>query len=215
MAISAKQVKALREKTGAGMMDCKKALVASDGDFDAAVTYLQKKSLASAAKRADKVAAEGLVGSYIHNGRIGVLVEINCETDFVGKSEPFAALLKNVAMHIAAANPLYLDASEIPADEVARQKDIFLGQMENAGKPAHILERIIEGKLAKWKKGICLLDQAYVRDPDKTVGQFVIESAGTIKEKVSVRRFVRYELGEGIEKAVDDFAAEVAAATRG
>lgn len=215
MAISAKQVKALREKTGAGMMDCKKALVATDGNFDEAVVYLQKKSLASADKRADKVAAEGQVGSYIHGGRIGVLVEINCETDFVGRGDQFGELVKNVAMHIAASNPTYVSADEIPQAEIDHQKEIYLGQMQEQNKPAHILERIIEGKIAKWKKGICLLDQPYVKDPDKSVGQYVIEAAASIKEKVAVRRFVRFELGEGIEKKQEDFAAEVAAAMKG
>lgn len=215
MAITATQVKALREKTGAGMMDCKKALAETDGDMDAAVEYLQKKNLASASKRAHKVAAEGQVGSYIHQGRIGVLVEINCETDFVGRSEPFDDLVKNVAMHIAAANPLYVDESEIPDALVAKQREIFLAQMEDQGKPAHILDRIVDGKIAKWKKEVCLLDQPFIKDTDKTVGQFVIESAANMKENVKVRRFARFELGEGIEKETTDFAAEVAAATKG
>ncbi len=215
MAISAKLVKALRDKTGAGMMDCKKALKATDGDMDKAVEYLQKKSLASASKRANKVAAEGAVGSYIHGGRIGVLVEINCETDFVGRSDGFGEIVKNVAMHIAASNPEYVSDAEIPAELVAKQREIFLAQMENQNKPEHILGRIVDGKIAKWKKGICLLDQPYVKDPDKSVGQYVIEAAATIKEKVAVRRFVRFELGEGIEKEETDFAAEVAAATQG
>lgn len=215
MAISAKLVKALRQKTGAGMMDCKKALTETDGDMDAAVEYLQKKSLASAGKRAHKVAAEGAVGSYIHSGRIGVLVEINCETDFVGRSDEFAEIVKNVAMHIAASNPQYVSDAEIADDVVAKQREIFLAQMEDQGKPAHILDRIVDGKIKKWKKGVCLLDQPYVKDPDKSVGQYVIEAAANIKEKVSVRRFVRFELGEGIEKEETDFAAEVAAATQG
>ncbi|MCA9525016.1 MAG: translation elongation factor Ts [Myxococcales bacterium] len=211
MAISAQQVSALRGRTGAGMMDCKKALVEADGDMDKAVEILQKKSLASVAKRADKVAAEGQIMSYVHGGRIGVLVEINSETDFVGRGEEFTELAKNIAMHIAAANPTYLDETEIPADVVDKQKEIFLAQMEDSNKPANIMERIIDGKIKKWKSEICLLDQTYVRDTDKTVGQYVSEAAARIKENIKVRRFVRFELGEGIAREEVDFAAEVAA----
>jgi elongation factor Ts len=214
MAISAKQVGELRKATGAGMMDCKKALLECDGDMGKAAEYLQKKNLAAVAKRSGRVAAEGSVGSYIHGGRIGVLVEVNSETDFVGRGEAFQALVKDVAMHIAAANPTYLDDSEIPEAVVAKQKEIFLAQMEELNKPANILERIVTGKLAKWKKEICLLDQAFVKDPDKTVGKYVKETAAVIKENISIRRFVRFELGEGIEKKSDDFAAEVAAAVQ-
>lgn len=215
MSISAKQVAELRRTSGAGMMDCKKALVATEGDIAKALEYLQKKSLASAKKRADKIAAEGAVVSYIHSGRIGVLIEVNCETDFVGMGEVFQSMARDVAMHIAAMNPTYLDDSEIPADLVASQRDIFLGQMVDSGKPEHILGRIIEGKLAKWKKEICLLDQKFVKDNDKTVGEYVTSVAAQIKENIKVRRFVRFELGEGIEKKVEDFAAEVAAAIGG
>lgn len=212
MSISAKQVAELRRKSGAGMMDCKKALVESEGDMAKALEYLEKKSLASAKKRADKVAAEGAVVSYIHSGRIGVLVEVNSETDFVGRGEAFQAMAKDVAMHIAAMNPTYLDDSEIPADAVQKQRDIFLAQMADQNKPEHILGRIIDGKIAKWKKEQCLLDQKFVKDGDKTVGEYVTAVAAQIKENIKVRRFVRFELGEGIEKKVDDFAAEVAAA---
>ena len=215
MSISAKDVAALRRQTGAGMMDCKKALVESEGDIGKAKEYLQKKSLAAIGKRADRTAAEGVVGSYIHNGRIGVLVELNSETDFVARNEDFQRLAKDVAMHIAATNPEYVDSSEIPAAYVAKQKEIFLAQMEDAGKPANILERIVEGKLKKWKSEICLLDQAFVRDTDKTINELVIEVAAVVKENIKIRRFVRFELGEGIEKEETDFAAEVAAATAG
>ncbi|MEE2757572.1 MAG: translation elongation factor Ts [Myxococcota bacterium] len=215
MSISAKDVAALRRETGAGMMDCKKALVESEGDIGKAKEYLQKKSLAAIGKRAGRTAAEGVVGSYIHNGRIGVLVELNSETDFVARNEDFQRLAKDVAMHIAATNPEYVDSSEIPADYVAKQKEIFLAQMEDAGKPANILERIVEGKLKKWKSEICLLDQAFVRDTDKTINELVIEVAAVVKENIKIRRFVRFELGEGIEKEETDFAAEVAAATAG
>lgn len=215
MSISAKQVAELRRTSGAGMMDCKKALVATEGDMAKALEHLQKKSLASVKKRAGKVAAEGAVVSYIHSGRIGVLIEVNCETDFVGMGESFQSMARDIAMHIAAMNPAYLDDSQIPEDAIAKQRDIFLGQMADSGKPEHILGRIIEGKMAKWKKEQCLLDQKFVKDNDKTVGEYVTAVAAQIKENIKVRRFVRFELGEGIEKKVDDFAAEVAAAVAG
>ncbi len=214
MAISAKQVAELRKKTGAGMMDCKKALVESDGDITKAEEYLQKKNLAAIGKRAGRVAAEGVVGSYIHNGRIGVLVEINSETDFVARNEDFVRLAKDVAMHIAASAPEYVEESEIPGDLVAKKREIFLAQMEDANKPANIMERIIDGKIKKWKSEICLLDQKFIRDTDKTVNQLVIDVASVVKENIRIRRFTRFELGEGIEKATQDFAAEVAAATQ-
>lgn len=215
MAISAKDVAALRKQTGAGMMDCKKALVECDGDMAKAAEYLQKKNLAAVSKRAGRVAAEGRVGAYIHGGRIGVLVEINSETDFVGQGEQMGALVKDIAMHVAAANPTYLDDSEIPAEVVAKQQEIFLAQLADSGKPEHILGRIIEGKIKKWKTEVCLLEQPFVKDTDKTVRQHVTEVASVIKENIKVRRFVRFELGEGIEKKQDDFAAEVAAAAAG
>jgi len=213
MSISAIDVAALRKKTGAGMMDCKKALVESDGDMTKAEEYLQKKNLAAIGKRSGRIAAEGVVGSYIHNGRIGVMVEINSETDFVARNEDFQRLAKDVAMHIAAAAPDYVDESEIPAELIAKQQEIFLAQMQESGKPEHILGRIVEGKLKKWKSEICLLDQAFIRDTDKTINQLMIDVASVVKENIKIRRFVRYELGEGIEREEQDFAAEVAAAT--
>lgn len=215
MSISAKDVAALRKQTGAGMMDCKKALVESEGDLAKAQEYLQKKNLAAIGKRAGRIAAEGVIGSYIHNGRIGVMVEINSETDFVARNEEFQRLARDVAMHIAAANPEYVDDSEIPADYVAKQEEIFLAQMENSGKPEHILGRIVEGKIKKWKSEICLLHQPFIRDTDKTINQLVVDVASIVKENIKIRRFVRFELGEGIEKVEQDFAAEVAAATAG
>ncbi len=212
MSISASMVKELRERTGAGMMDCKKALVESDGNMDTAVEFLQKKQLASVGKRAGKIAAEGLVGNYIHGGgRIGVLLEVNCETDFVARSEDFQGFVKDVAMHIAAAGPLVVSSDELAADELAKQKDIFMGQAAEEGKPEHIAEKIVEGRLKKWTKEVCLLDQSFVKDPDKSIEQLQTEVGSKIGEKISVRRFVRYEVGEGIAKATDDFAAEVAA----
>ena len=212
MSISASMVKELRERTGAGMMDCKKALVESDGNMDTAIEFLQKKQLASVGKRAGKIAAEGLVGNYIHGGgRIGVLLEVNCETDFVARSEDFQGFVKDVAMHIAAAGPLVVSSDELAADELAKQKNIFMGQAAEEGKPEHIAEKIVEGRLKKWTKEVCLLDQSFVKDPDKSIEQLQTEVGSKIGEKISVRRFVRYEVGEGIAKATDDFAAEVAA----
>jgi len=215
MAITAKLVAELRAKTGAGMMDCKKALVECDGDMTKAVEYLQKKSLAAVAKRAGKVAAEGAVYSYIHDGRVGAMVEVNCETDFVARGDDFQAMIKNIAMHIAASNPLYLDPSEIPAEVTAKQKEIYAAQLLAEGKPEAMIERIMVGKLNKWHKDVCLLNQDYVKDDKMSVDQYVKEVASGIKENIKVRRFVRFELGEGIEKKEEDFAAEVAAAAAG
>ena len=212
MAVSAKAVAELRKRTGAGMMNCKKALVECDGDMEKATEYLQKKSLAAVGKRAGKVAAEGAVHSYIHGGRVGVLVEVNCETDFVARGEAFQSMVKDVAMHIAAASPLYLEPSEIPAEETAKQEEIYAAQVRESGKPEKIIPKIVEGKIRKWHSDICLLNQAFVKDDKKSVNDFVTEAAATIKEKISVRRFVRFELGEGIDRGEDDFAAEVAAA---
>lgn len=215
MSISAKLVADLRKMTGAGMMDCKKALVETDGDMDKAVEYLQKKSLAAVAKRADKVAAEGAVHAYIHDGRIGALVEINCETDFVARGDDFKALIKDVAMHVAASNPIYLDPSEIPEDVTAKQVEIYTAQLREEGKPDAIIEKIMAGKISKWHSDVCLLNQTFIKDDKKTVGEYITEIASVIKENIRLRRFVRFELGEGIEKVEDDFAAEVAAAAAG
>ena len=214
MAISAKDVAALRRQTGAGMMDCKRALTEAKGDTEQAIEILQKKNLAAAGKRSGRIAAEGSIGSYIHDGRIGVLLEVNSETDFVGRSDKFQTMVKNLAMHIAAVNPDYVDDSEISTALSSKQEEIFLAQMEGSGKPEHIMGRIIEGKIKKWKKEICLLDQPYVRDTDISVGQYVTQVAAALKENIKVRRFVRYELGEGLEKRKDDFAAEVAGAVQ-
>jgi elongation factor Ts len=215
MAISAKQVSELRKKSGAGMMDCKKALVESDGDMTKAEEYLQKKNLAAIGKRSGRVAADGLVESYVHMGRIGVLVEINSETDFVARGDDFKELVRDVCMHVAASNPEYVDDTEIPESILAKKREIFMAQMVESGKPENILERIVDGKIKKWKTEVCLVDQPFVKDPDKTVGQRVIDVASIVRENIKIRRFVRMELGAGIEKAVDDFAAEVAAAAQG
>lgn len=212
MSVSAKAVKELRELTGAGMMDCKKALVECEGDVEKAKEYLQKKSLAAVEKRAGKVAAEGGVFGYTHGGRISALVEINCETDFVARGEVFQALLKDMAMQVVATNPQFVDASEIPEEETAKQVEIYRAQLVEEGKPEAMLDRIIPGKLKKWHSEICLLDQGFIKDDKKTVSQYIAEVSSTCGEKISMRRFARFELGEGLEKKEEDFAAEVAAA---
>ncbi|HHT42816.1 MAG TPA: translation elongation factor Ts [Firmicutes bacterium] len=210
--VTTAMVKELREKTGAGMMDCKKALVETNGDINAAVDYLREKGLAAAAKKAGRIAAEGLVTSYIHmGGRIGVLVEVNCETDFVAKTEEFAELAKDIAMHIAASKPEYVSREEIPESVLEHERTIYRAMAENEGKPAHIIDKIVEGRLDRFAKEVCLLDQPFVKDPDMTVGELLTAKVAKIGEKISVRRFVRYERGEGLEKRQDDFAAEVMA----
>ena len=196
MAISAAQVKELREKTGAGMMDCKKALTEANGDMDKAIEILREKGLAAAAKKAGRVAAEGLVESYIHaGGRIGVLVEVNCETDFVAKTEEFRSFVRDIAMQIAAMNPKYVKRDEVPAEEVDKEREILRTQALNEGKPEHIVEKIVEGRLEKYFKEVCLLEQPFIKDGDKTIEQLVKEMIARIGENISIRRFVRFELG--------------------
>mgnify|MGYP001584048492 CR=1 FL=1 len=203
MEISSGMVKDLREKTGAGMMDCKKALVETQGDFEKAVEFLRKKGLSAAAKKADRTAKEGAVTSYIHGGgKIGVLVEINCETDFVARNEQFQGFVRDVAMHIAAANPQYVRPEDVPATIVDKEKEIFLAQLKqdpkNANKPAPVLEKIIEGKIKKFFDESCLVNQAFVKDSDKTINQLTTEMVSKIGENITIRRFVRYTLGEGV-----------------
>lgn len=211
--ITADQVKELRERTGAGMMDCKKALTETAGNMEKAVDFLREKGLAAAAKKAGRVAAEGLVESYIHGGgRIGVLVEINCETDFVAKTEGFKALAKDIAMQIAAANPSYVSRDEVPAAIVEHEREVLRAQALNEGKPAHIVEKMIDGRVEKYYKEVCLLEQAFIKDPDKTITQLITENIAKIGENIAIRRFIRFQLGEGIEKKSNDFAAEVMAA---
>lgn len=210
MAISAAQVKELREKTGAGMMDCKKALTEANGDMDKAIEILREKGLAAAAKKAGRVAAEGLVEAYIHaGGRIGVLVEVNCETDFVAKTEEFRSFVRDIAMQIAAMNPKYIKRDEVPAEEVDKEREILRTQALNEGKPEHIVEKIVEGRLEKYFKEVCLLEQPFIKDGDKTIDQLVKEMIARIGENITVRRFARFELGEGIEKKEANFAEEV------
>ena len=212
MEITAALVKELREITGDGMMDAKKALVATDGDKEKAIDFLREKGLAAAAKKADRVAAEGLVYSYIHgDGRIGVLVEVNCETDFVAQTEGFKELCKDVARQIAAAKPAYLKREEVPEDVIEHEKEVLRQQALNEGKPEKVVEKMIIGRIEKYYKENCLLDQEFIKDSDKSVGQVITEAVAKIGEKIDVRRYVRYELGEGLEKRNDDFVAEVMA----
>lgn len=210
-AISAKDVKALREMTNAGMMDCKKALQACEGDQSKAAEWLRKKGLAEVSKKGGRVAAEGAVHSYIHmGGKIGVLVEVNCESDFVARGPEFQGFVKDVAMHVAAASPAYLNRDEVPADVVASERAVFLAQVKEQGKPDNIAEKIVDGKVNKWLSEICLMEQPWVKEPKMTVEELragIVQKTG---ENVQVRRFVRYVLGEGIEKKQDNLAEEVA-----
>ena len=213
--ITASAVKSLREKSGAGMIDCKNALVEAGGDETAAMELLRKKGIATAGKKAGRVTAEGAVGSYIHmGGKVGVLVEVNCESDFVARGEEFQQLVKDVAMHIAAADPRYAHRSEGPQADLDKEREILMEQLKNdpknAGKPEDVLGKIIEGRLNKFYEENVLIDQPFVKDPSKTVGELVAEKIGSIKENISIRRFTRYKMGEGIEKKADDFAAGVA-----
>lgn len=212
MEVTAAMVKELREKTGAGMMDCKKALTEANGDMEKAVKLLREKGLAAAAKKASRIATEGLVEAYIHGGgRIGVLVEVNCETDFVAKNEDFKNFVKEIAMQIAAAKPLYVRREEVPQEEIDREKEILRNQALNEGKPEHIVDKMVQGRIDKYFKEICLLEQPYIKDPDKTVEQLLKEQIAKIGENISIRRFSRFELGEGLEKKQENFAEEVMA----
>lgn len=213
--VTASAVKSLREKSGAGMVDCKNALVEANGDENAAMDILRKKGMAQAGKKAGRVTAEGAVGSYIHmGGKVGVLVEINCESDFVSRGDEFQQLVKDVAMHIAATDPRYTNRSDVPDADLAKEREILMEQLKNdpknAGKPEEVLAKIIEGRLNKFYEDNVLVDQPFVKDPAKTVGELVAEKIGSIKENISIRRFSRFKMGEGIDKKQDDFAAEVA-----
>ncbi|KJS16869.1 MAG: elongation factor Ts [Peptococcaceae bacterium BRH_c4b] len=213
--ISAALVKELRERTGAGMMDCKKALTETSGDIEKAVDYLREKGLAAAAKKAGRIAAEGLVESYIHGaGRIGVLVEINCETDFVAKTDEFRALAKDIAMQIAASKPDFVRREDVAEEVIVREKEVLTAQAANEGKPEKIIQKMVEGRIDKFFKEICLLEQPFIKDPDMSVQQLINEKIAKIGENISIRRFVRYELGEGLQKRQDDLASEVAAVTK-
>ena len=213
--ITGKSVMALRQKTGAGMMDCKSALTEAEGNEEKAIEILRKKGMALSDKKADRIAAEGAVGSYIHmGGKVGVLVEINCESDFVARGDEFQQLVKDVAMHIAAVDPTYTNRDEVPATVLEKEREILMEQLKNdpknANKPEDVINKIIEGRLNKYYEENVLVDQPFVKDPSLTIGDLVKEKVGSIKEKITIRRFTRYKMGEGIEKKQDDFAAEVA-----
>ena len=213
--ITAAAVKALREKTGAGMMECKKALNESDGNEDRAIEILRERGLASAKKKEGRVAAEGVVGSYIHmGGKVGVLVEVNCETDFVARGEEFQQLVKDIAMHVAAAEPRYVSREEVNADTLDKEREIARVQArnepKNANKPDQVIDKIVEGRLNKFYEEFVLLDQPFIKDPAKTVAELITEKIAMTGEKVTVRRFTRYKMGEGLAKREDDFGSEVA-----
>ena len=211
MAITASDVKSLRESTGAGMMDCKKALNECDGDMEKAVAWLREKGIAKAAKRSGRVAAEGSIFSYIHmGGKFGVILELNCETDFVARGDQFQELGRDICLHVCSVNPQWVSAEDVPADAVEAEKAIYVAQAAETGKPEEICTKIAEGKLKKWYSEVCLLEQTFVKDSDKTIQQLLNDLSAKCGEKLTIRRFMRYELGEGIEKKVDNLAEEVA-----
>lgn len=213
MSISAAQVKELREKTGAGMMNCKKALVETKGNMDAAVKFLREKGLAAAAKKQSRIAAEGAIGTYVHGGKIGVMVEVNCETDFVAKNEDFKALVHDVALHVAAVDPKFLVKEEMDEAFVKNEVEIYTKQLKDQGKPENIIPNIVKGKVAKLASEVCLMEQKFVKNPDVTIKDLVNELTLKCGEKISIRRFAKFNLGEGIEKKQDNLADEVAKMT--
>ena len=213
--ITAAAVKQLREKTGAGMMECKNALVEAGGNEEKAVDILRERGLASAKKREGRIAAEGIVGSYIHmGGKVGVLVELNCETDFVARGEEFQQLVKDIAMHVAAAEPRYVSREDVPGEVLEKEREIArkktLNDPKSANKPEQVIEKIVDGMLNKFYEETVLLDQPFVKAPEKTVGELVTEKVSKTGERIAVRRFTRYKMGEGLEKRADDFGGEVA-----
>ena len=211
MEISAAMVKDLRDRTGAGMMDCKKALIDAQGDAEKAVELLRERGLSKAAKKAGRLASEGIVDAYIHGGgRIGVLVEVNIETDFAAKNEEFRSFVKDIAMQIAAMNPLYVKREDVPAEVIEREKEILKAQAINEGKREHIAEKLVAGRIEKYFSEVCFLEQAFIKDNDKTVEDVLKEKSALIGENISIRRFVRFEMGEGLEKRNENFAEEVA-----
>jgi elongation factor Ts len=218
--ITAGGVKSLREKTGAGMLECKNALTEASGNEEQAIEILRKRGLASAKKKEGRIAAEGAVGSYIHmGGKVGVLVEVNCETDFVARGEEFQQLIKDVAMHVAAAEPRYVAREEVPQGALDKEREISRAQAKNdpknVNKPDQVIDKIVEGRLNKFYEEAVLLDQPFVKDPAKTVGELLTEKIAKTGEKITIRRFTRYKMGEGIEKRADDFGNEVAALAGG
>ncbi len=213
MSFSSDDVRRLREQTGAGMMSCKEALVSCAGNFEKSVEYLRKKGLAAAEKKQGRIAAEGMVGSYIHNGKIGVMVEVNCETDFVAKSTDFQNFVKDVAMQVAAASPRFIKSEDIDEDFKRKESEIYAAQLKNEGKPDHMIAKIVEGKIKKMASEVCLLEQPYIKDTDKTVKDLLNELTLKLGEKIQVRRFTKFILGEGIEKKQENFADEIAKMT--
>ena len=208
---TSKDVMELRKKTGAGVADCQKALKETDGDMDKAVDYLREKGIAKAAKKASRIAAEGIVDSYIHmGGKVGVLLEVNCETDFVARGDQFKELVHDIALQIAAANPVYLTKDEVPADVIEKEKEILKAQAIEEGKPEKIVEKMVEGRIKTFYDENCLLCQKFVKDPSKTIEQLVTEAIATIGENISIRRFARFEMGEGLQKKSENLADEVA-----
>ncbi|WP_352419631.1 translation elongation factor Ts [Proteiniborus sp.] len=210
MAISAGLVKELRERTGAGMLDCKKTLEETNGDIEKAIDLLREKGLSKAAKKAGRIASEGIVEAYIHGGRIGVLIEVNTETDFVAKNEEFKVFVKDMAMQVAASNPKYVSVDEVPQDEIDKEKEILKHQAINEGKPEHIAEKMVAGRIEKYFKEVCLLEQPFIKDTDVIVKDLLSEKIAKIGENIKIRRFVRYQVGEGLEKREENFAEEVA-----
>ncbi|MBQ7453017.1 MAG: translation elongation factor Ts [Clostridia bacterium] len=207
---TAKDVTELREKTGVGMLKCKEALEATDGNMEKAIDYLREKGIAAAAKKEGRIAAEGVVESYIHaGGKIGVLIEVNCETDFVAKSDDFKTLVHDIAMHIAASNPLYVSDAEVDNVALEKEREIYRAQALNEGKPEAVVDKMVEGRVKKYLKEVCLLDQPFVKDPSKDVRTLVNEAISKIGEKITVRRFVRWVMGEGLEKRSENFAEEI------
>jgi len=210
MSASIELIKILREKTGAGMMDCKKALTETNGDVEKAVAWLREKGIASAAKKSGRIAAEGIVDSYIHaNGKIGVLLEVNIETDFAAKNDKFKEFVKEVAMQIAAMNPKWISPEEVPLEEIEKEKEIIRNKAINDGKPEKIIDKIVDGSIKKFYDENCLLNQSFVKDDSKTMDSLLKEMIATIGENISIRRFTRYEMGEGLQKREEDFAQEV------
>jgi elongation factor Ts len=203
--ISSEQVRELRERTGAGVMDCKKALIEAGGDMEKAIVILREKGLAKAAKKVGRTTAEGIIDAYIHGeGRIGVLVEVNCETDFVARNEEFRSLVKDIAMQIAASNPKYISRNDVPQEVLEREKEILKAQAINEGKPAHIVDKIVEGRLEKFFEENCLLEQPFIKDPDKKVSELIMEKIALLGENITVTRFARFERGEIAPKSDQD-----------
>lgn len=215
MAVTSAKVKELRERTAVGMLDCKNALEETNGDIEKAIELLREKGLSKAAKKSGRIASEGMVESYIHGGRIGVLIEVNSETDFVSKNEEFKQFVKDMAMQVAAANPKYVSKEEVSQEEIAKEKEILKQQAINEGKPENIAEKMVEGRIEKYYKEVCLLEQAFIKNPDVLVKDLLNEKITKIGENIKIRRFVRFEVGEGLEKKEENFAEEVAKQIKG